>query len=112
MGIIGLFPSYDFYMLQFSKFSYIFNQLFHFTGTSDSGDVLPNIDSSMNTLPSEKEVMDFLQGAEIESPQLNDQEMSWLEQAASDVDGQEQAATKIQAAFRGYKVRKEHHSSH
>lgn len=65
----------------------------------------------MNTLPSEKEVMEFLQSAEIESPQLNDQELSWLEEAASDVDGQEQAATKIQAAFRGYKVRKEH-SSH
>lgn len=66
----------------------------------------------MNALPSEKEMMDFLQGAEIDSPQLNDQEMSWLEEAASDVDGQEQAATKIQAAFRGYKVRKEQHSSH
>lgn len=55
--------------------------------------------------------MDFLKGTEIENPQLDDKELSWLEEGASDSEGQEQAATKIQAAFRGYMVRKEQHSN-
>lgn len=81
-------------------------------GGLESDDLLQDIGAEVTTLPSESEVMEFLKGAEIENAQLNDQELSWLEEGVTTAtDGQEEAATRIQAAFRGYKVRKEQHSS-
>lgn len=67
-------------------------------GLEEGGDPIPDI--------GEAELAAFLRGSGVESPQLDEQELAWLEQAGSG-DGQEQAATKIQAAFRGYRVRKD-----